>query len=247
MKEHKGRCAREVSGGLTEITHDRNACAKPACPIPHNERALVDALTRYLSDAGHGGDATGSYNLPIRLIKYIASQDHEAGRSRDGRCEPAPCAILSQRLCRGFSAPVLGTLTTITMSAAETCAEEVSIMRIKHWQDSASLLLGVWLILSPFVLGFAAATTWITVVLGLLVIMFAVEGFIVPSYLEEWGEILLGLALLLAPWTIGYESGSATVSSVTSGPLVILFAVWELATDREFITRWRDHWHHPAT
>jgi hypothetical protein len=35
-------------------------------------------------------------------------------------------------------------------------------MRIQHWQDAASLLLGVWLVLSPFVLGFAGAATWIT-------------------------------------------------------------------------------------
>ena len=28
-------------------------------------------------------------------------------------------------------------------------------MRIQHWQDAGSLLLGVWLILSPFALGFA--------------------------------------------------------------------------------------------
>ena len=27
-------------------------------------------------------------------------------------------------------------------------------MRIQHWQDIASLLLGVWLVLSPFALGF---------------------------------------------------------------------------------------------
>jgi hypothetical protein len=52
----------------------------------------------------------------------------------------------------------------MTMSEMEACAEEVSFMRIKHWQDSASLLLGVWLILSPFALGFAAAATWMTVV-----------------------------------------------------------------------------------
>ena len=30
-------------------------------------------------------------------------------------------------------------------------------MRIQHWQDIASLLLGVWLLVSPFVLGFAGA------------------------------------------------------------------------------------------
>jgi hypothetical protein len=120
-------------------------------------------------------------------------------------------------------------------------------MRIQHWQDVASLLLGMWLVLSPFALGFAGAAVWITIMLGLCVILFAIEGFIIPSYLEEWGEILLGLALVVAPWTVGYESVSATVSSMVSGILVILFAVWELMTDRDFITWWHDRWHHPAT
>jgi hypothetical protein len=59
-------------------------------------------------------------------------------------------------------------------------------MRIRHWQDVARLLLGVWLVLSPFALGFAGAAVWITVVLGLSVILLAVEGFFIPSYLEEW-------------------------------------------------------------
>jgi hypothetical protein len=106
-------------------------------------------------------------------------------------------------------------------------------MHIQHWQDIASRLLGVWLVVSSFVLGFAGAATWITIVLGLFIILFAVEGFVIPSYLEEWGELLLGLALLVAPWTVGYESVSATVSSLASGILVILFAAWELMTDRD--------------
>ncbi|MES2028081.1 MAG: SPW repeat protein [Pseudomonadota bacterium] len=117
-------------------------------------------------------------------------------------------------------------------------------MRIQHWQDAASLLLGVWLAVSPFILGFAGAATWITIALGLCVILFAIEGFFIPSYLEELGEILLGLTLLVAPWAIGYESGSATASSMVSGILVILFAAWELMTDRDFITSWHDRWHH---
>jgi hypothetical protein len=33
---------------------------------------------------------------------------------------------------------------------------------------------------------------------------------------------------------------------VLSGILVILLAGWELMTDRDFTTWWRDHWHRRA-
>jgi len=64
-------------------------------------------------------------------------------------------------------------------------------------------IVGVWLVLSPFSLGFAGAAFWIPIVLGLCVILFSVEGFVIPSYLEEWGELLIGLALVVVPWTVG--------------------------------------------
>jgi len=86
-----------------------------------------------------------------------------------------------------------------------TKRREVSIMHItlaRHRQ----LLLGVWLVVSAVVLGFAGAATWITIVLGCSSFCLPLEGFVIPSYLEEWGKLLFGLALLVAPWTVGYES-----------------------------------------
>jgi beta-xylosidase len=61
------------------------------------------------------------------------------------------------------------------------------------------------------------------------------------------GRASLGLALLVVPWTISYEPELATVSSMVSGTLVILFAIWELMTDRDFITWWHDRRHHPTS
>jgi SPW repeat len=119
-------------------------------------------------------------------------------------------------------------------------------MRIQHWQDAASLLVGVWLVLSPFALGFAGAALWVTIILGLFVILAGVEGLVLPSYLEEWVEILLGVALVAAPWSIGYEQVSAAANGVLSGILVILLAGSELWTDREFTTWWHNRWHHSA-
>lgn len=120
-------------------------------------------------------------------------------------------------------------------------------MRVQHWQDAASLLVGVWLVLSPFALDLSGAAVWLTILLGLGVILFAIEAFIIPSYLEEWGEMLVGLALVVAPWSVGYESVPATVGSVLAGIAVILLACWELMTDRDFTTWWRDRWHHRAS
>ena len=52
-------------------------------------------------------------------------------------------------------------------------------------QDVASLLVGAWLVVSPFVLGMAGPAVWLTIALGLGVILFAIEAFVIPSYLEE--------------------------------------------------------------
>ncbi len=124
---------------------------------------------------------------------------------------------------------------------------EVNVMRFEHWQDAVSLLVGAWLVASPFVLGFAGAAAWISIVLGLCVVLLAVEAYVLPSYLEEWAETLFGVALLIAPWTVGYESLPATVSSAVSGLAVILLAVLELVTDREFVAWWNERWHHRAS
>ena len=119
-------------------------------------------------------------------------------------------------------------------------------MRTQHWQDVVSLFLGVWLVLSPLALSIEGAAAWFTVTLGLSVMLFAIEGLVIPSYFEELAEISVGLALIIVPWTLGFESPAATLNSAIVGALVVVFAVWEMMTDRECITWWQNHRHHSA-
>ena len=101
-------------------------------------------------------------------------------------------------------------------------------MRIQHWQDVASLVVGAWLVVSPFVLGMAGAAVWLTIALGLGVILFAVEAFVIPSYLEEWGEMLLGLALVVCTvdgrLRAGRSYGEQRVVGPTGDPVCCLGA-----------------------
>lgn len=119
-------------------------------------------------------------------------------------------------------------------------------MRIRHWQDYASASLGFWMILSPLVLGFSGAAAGFSIALGIAIMAFAIEGLLLPSYLEEVGEFGLGLVTVFTPWLIGFASSAASYYYVATGVLVMVFAAWEMMTDREFMTWWQHHTHHSA-
>lgn len=56
-------------------------------------------------------------------------------------------------------------------------------MKVKHWQNVASLAAGAWLAISPTALGLPQAATWFKTLLGRTVIVFAIEGLPLPSHL----------------------------------------------------------------
>jgi hypothetical protein len=88
--------------------------------------------------------------------------------------------------------------------------------------------------LSPWVLGYSGPGTWFSAVIGMFVVIFAVESLLVPSSLEELAEIVLGIALVAAPLVREYPAPAAATNSMVSGAAVIVFAVWELLTDESF-------------
>lgn len=116
--------------------------------------------------------------------------------------------------------------------------------QMKHWQGPVNALLGAWLALSPWVLGFQDQMAPMAngVVVGLALIAAALGAYFLPRVWEEWTEGVLGLWMVASPWVLGFSAlHNATVNAVLSGIVVALLSLWVVATDRQY-TLWRhDH------
>ena len=77
--------------------------------------------------------------------------------------------------------------------------------RIKHWQDPVNALLGAWLIVSPWALGFQGVIVAVTstMAIGALLIASSLGAMSVPQAWEEGLDAVLGAALMITSG-VGY-------------------------------------------
>src|SRR5215831_14147099 len=121
----------------------------------------------------------------------------------------------------------------------------MSKMTVKHWQDPPHLLLGVWLLASPWVLNFQAEPTpmWNAVVVGILIAVVALLAFFKVMAWEEWLSVAFGVWLVVSPWVLGFSSIMAAMwNAVIIGIAVAVLALWALGTDKDI-----GGWWSPAT
>ncbi len=108
---------------------------------------------------------------------------------------------------------------------------------VKHWQDPVNAALGAALILSPWAARYSgdAMATTNAVVVGLALIATALGAMLAPQAWEEWTEAVLGLWMVLSPWVLAYSAHRmAMLVAVVGGIAVMFFALWTLATDKDF-------------
>jgi hypothetical protein len=106
---------------------------------------------------------------------------------------------------------------------------------MKRWQDWVNLVLGAWMVVSPWALGFAdpqnaaAVSAW---TLGAAIIVFAAIAVKIPQAWEEAINILLGVGLIASPWALNFAAQEApTTNAVAVGVLVGAFALWAMLAD----------------
>ncbi|MCS6945356.1 MAG: SPW repeat protein [Sutterellaceae bacterium] len=115
-------------------------------------------------------------------------------------------------------------------------------MSIKHWQDPVNLVLGVWLIVSPWLLSYAseAAATWNAAILGVLISAAAIWALFRVFAWQQWANVAFGLWLIVSPWLLGFGGVAAALyNAVIVGLVVAVLALWALGTDRDIGGWWR--------
>ena len=107
----------------------------------------------------------------------------------------------------------------------------------KHWQDPVNAVLGVALVVSPWVLDYSSETFAMSnaVVIGLALVAAALGAMLAPKAWEEWTEAVLGLWMVISPWMLAFSHVQvAMYVAVAVGLIVVLLALWTLATDKDF-------------
>jgi hypothetical protein len=111
----------------------------------------------------------------------------------------------------------------------------------RRWQDSVNLVLGVWLVISPWVLQFAAEprAMWNAVILGVVIAAAAILALVQFHEWEEWADMAFGLWLIVSPWVLGFAEtlATATWNFVVVGVLTIGLAAWSLRDERQRTSR----------
>ena len=106
----------------------------------------------------------------------------------------------------------------------------------RRWQDQVILLLGLWLFISPFVLGYdsSSAIAMNVFIFGALIALMAAFDLYKTHAWAVVINLLAGLWVAVSPWvdTLADRS-SLMINNVIVGAAVVVLALWELRSDPE--------------
>jgi SPW repeat len=111
---------------------------------------------------------------------------------------------------------------------AEPIMAAVTFTPPEHWEDWCDWALGIWLMLSPWVLLFEydIAATRNAVIVGFLIVSAEAVTLSYFRVWEEWINVALGTWLIVSPWVLGVASVAAQANLLVAG--LALYQVWEV-------------------
>ena len=111
-------------------------------------------------------------------------------------------------------------------------SESMEIQEAWNWQDWLDMVLGLWLAVSPWVLGFSdsdPAATLNALIVGISIAVLSALTFLAYHIIEEWIDVILSLWLIVSPWVLSGSGDTDVVADfVIVGGVVLMLSGYEI-------------------
>lgn len=111
----------------------------------------------------------------------------------------------------------------------------------RRWQDEAILLLGLWLFLSPWVLGYPpySPPAINAFVAGAIMAILAAFDLYKTYVWAVLLNLLIGMWVAVSPWLVGVvQDRPMTSSLLLVGVAAVVLGLWELHSDPDLHSQW---------
>jgi hypothetical protein len=98
-----------------------------------------------------------------------------------------------------------------------------------------NVILGIWLVVSAFILATTGAELWNNLLVGVFVLILASTRVSTPTISTKplsWINALVGLWLIVSPFVLDYASLAETWNDIGVGVLLLIFAAWSASLPR---------------
>lgn len=112
------------------------------------------------------------------------------------------------------------------------------------WAQLIVLMVGVWLMFAPDVLGYAGAAANHDHIVGPLLASSACVALWEATRSLRWANAAIGVWMLIAPWVLGFGA-SATVNTALCGVAAIAFSLVRGRMKHSFGGGWVSLWRAP--
>ncbi|HEU4671793.1 MAG TPA: SPW repeat protein [Candidatus Limnocylindrales bacterium] len=101
------------------------------------------------------------------------------------------------------------------------------------WASGLSVLAGLWLLISPWVLGFSDRQNplWNAVILGIViaVLAFIRAGGWYSAIWLAWVNLVLGIWVFISPWVLGFADQNAPLwDALVVGVIIVILSAWSI-------------------
>ena len=120
-------------------------------------------------------------------------------------------------------------MAATTLRARGLCMEATMEWKNERVCDVINLVLGAFLLVSPWIFGFASGVqSQNAIVCGVIIAVLSIAALAAFAEWEEWLNLVVGLWVLVSPWVLGFANTTAMRVSVIVGLVVAVIAAIEL-------------------